>query len=259
MPIAPPARVLLHSDPSPSRRTFVAGLAGLCGLALGGCGGGSLDDDDPQASLRFVNGTADFVPADFRVDSEVRAAGLTNGGAATGYGSEDAGTLQVSLHAAGSSASAASSTRAYAEDSTTSVLAYGSLATGLQFAFFDESNAAAAAGMFKVRAFHATSTLGALDVYITNAGSLNGVSPTLSVAAYGALSSFVSVPAGSYRVRITPAGNAGTLLFDFTAGLNVPSTAVLTLVIVPRATGTRPNVGVLPERSNALVMSNELP
>ena len=257
MPIAQPVHPLLDPSVSPSRRTFVAGLAGMCGLALGGCGGG-LSDEDAEATLRFVNGTVDFVPGDFWVGNRVRAAGLTNGGAASGYGSEDAGNLQVSLHAPGSSTSAAASTRAFAEDSTTSVLAYGSVATGLQFAYFDESSAAAAAGMFKVRAFHAVSTLGALDVYITNAGGLGGVSPTLSVTPYGTLSGFVSVPAGSYRVRITPAGDAGTVLFDFTAGLNVPATAVLTLVIVPRAGSARPNVGVLPERSNAVVMSNEL-
>ena len=215
-------------------------------------------DEKSQATLRFVNGTADFVPGDFRIGGSTRASGLTNGGAATGYGQEDAGTLQVSLHAAGSSTSAANASYAFAEDSSTSVLAYGSLATGLQFRFLDESNAAAGAGLFKVRAFHGLSALGALDVYITNAGSLSGVTPTLSVGTYGTLSSFVSIASGSYRVRITRGGDASTLLFDFTAGLNVASGTVATLVIVPRATGSLPNVGVLSERSNAVVMSNEL-
>jgi len=136
---------------SPRRRALLVSIAGVCGtgsgLALTGCGGASSD----SAALRFVNGTVDYASADFWVDGSRVFSGLANGGGATGYSSEDSGALQVSLHPAGSSTAKLTASHDFAADSNTTVLAYGSLATSLTFRYFDESNAAAASGDFKVR------------------------------------------------------------------------------------------------------------
>ena len=48
------------------------------------------------------------------------------------------------------------------------------------------------------------------------------------------------------------------MLFDYTAGLTVSCTTVVALAIVPRSSGSLPNIAVLPEGANALVMANEL-
>lgn len=48
------------------------------------------------------------------------------------------------------------------------------------------------------------------------------------------------------------------LLFDYTVGLAVGGTTVLTLAIVPRSGGSLPNIAALPEGAAALVMANEL-
>jgi hypothetical protein len=243
---------------SPRRRTLLASIAGVwglgSGLALTGCGGSSAD----TAALRIVNGTSDYATADFWVGSDLVYAGLANGGAATGYGSAESGTLQISLHPAGSSTAKLTASHDFATDSTTTVLAYGSLATSLTFRYFDESNAAASSGSFKVRVFQGSPSLGALDVYITNTSSLSGLSPTLSLSAYAELSSFVTLSSGTYRVRITSSGDQSAVLFDYTAGLSVSSTTVVTLAIVPRSSGSLPNIAVLPEGANALIMANEL-
>jgi len=250
----------LSAEPlaSPRRRALLVSIAGACGtgsgLALTGCGGASSD----TAALRFVNGTSDYASADFWVDGSRVFSGLANGGGATGYGSEDSGTLQVSLHPAGSSTAKLTASHDFAADSNTTVLAYGSLATSLTFRYFDESNAAAASGAFKVRVFQGSPSLAALDVYITNTSSLSGLGPTISVSAYSELSSFVSLSSGTYRVRVTSSGDQSAVLFDYTAGLAVSSTTVVTLAIVPRSSGSLPNIAVLPERANALVMINEL-
>ena len=260
-PQAPPLPTLRidHSPASPRRRALLASVAGVwsmgSGLALTGCGGSSSSD---TASLRFVNGTSDYATADFWVGDDLVYSALANGGAATGYGSEDSGTLQISLHPAGSSTAKLTASHDFATDSRTTVLAYGSLATSLTFKYFDESNAAASSGAFKVRIFQGSTSLGALDVYITNTSSLSGLSPTLSVSAYGELSSFVSLDSGTYRVRITSSGDQSAVLFDYTAGLTVGSTTVLTLAIVPRSSGSLPNIAALPEGASALVMANEL-
>ena len=238
---------------------MLASIAGVCGmgasgLALTGCGGASSD----TAALRFVNGTSDYATADFWVDGSLVFSGLANGGGATGYGSEDSGTLQIELHPAGSSTAKLTAAHDFAADSNTTILAYGSLATSLSFRYFDESNAAASSGTFKVRVFQGSPSLAALDVYITNTSSLSGLSPTLSLSAYGELSSFVSLSSGTYRVRITSSGDQSAVLFDYTAGLTVSSTTVVTLAIVPRSSGSLPNIAVLPEGVSALVMANEL-
>lgn len=250
----------LRSDEGPRRRAFLGSLAGLVGLGAGvtlvGCGGGSTADD--LAALRFVNGTVDYTSADFWVDDSLVYSGLANGGSATGYGSEDAGTLQVALHPVGSSTAKLSSTYSFAQSSYTSVLAYGSIANGLYFRFFSEADAAAASGSFKVRAFHAMPALGALDVYLSNTSSLSGLSPTLSISAYGVLSDFVSVTSGTYRVRITSGGDQSNVLFDYTVGVSVSSTTVLLLAIVPRSSGSLPDIAALPEQSSPVALINEL-
>jgi len=243
---------------SPQRRTLIASMGGMwClggGLALTACGGGSSD----AATLRFVNGTVDYATADFWVGDERVVSSLANGGSATGYGDQDSGTLQIEPRAAGSSTAKLSASHAFATDSRTTVLAYGSLATSLTFRYFDESNAAAPSGSFRVRIFQGSPSLSALDVYFTNSSSLSGLSPTLSVSAYAELSSFVSLDSGTYRVRITRSGDQGSVLFDYTAGLTVGGTTVLTLAIVPRSSGSLPNIAALPEAAGALVLANEL-
>ncbi len=248
----------VESPASPRRRALLASIAGVwglgSGLALTGCGGAGSD----SATLRFVNGTVDYATADFWVDNERVFSGLANGGAATGYGGQDSGTLQVSLHPAGSSTAKLTASHDFGTDSRTTVLAYGSLAASLTFRYFDESNAAASSGTFKVRVFQGSPSLAALDVYITNTSSLSGLSPTLSVSAYSELSSFVSLASGTYRVRITSSGDQSAVLFDFTTGLSVGGTTVLTLAIVPRTSGSLPNIAALPEGADGLVMANEL-
>lgn len=252
-------RPTLQGEPaSRPRRAFVVSLAGWgglgSGLALGGCGGAAGD----QASLRFVNGTTDYATADFWIGDSLVYSGLGYGGAATGYGSEDSGSLQVSMHAAGSSTAKIAATYTFASDSYTTVVAYGSLAAGMAFRFIDEADSAAASGTFKVRALHGMPALGALDLYITNNSSLSGITPTLSVSAAGELSGFVSIGSGTYRVRVTRSGDQSAVLFDYTAGLAVGGTTVLTLAIVPRSGGSLPNLAALPEATTPAILVNEL-
>jgi hypothetical protein len=243
---------------SPRRRALLVSTASILGvgngLVLAGCGG----RDSDTATLRFVNGTVDFALVDFWINSERVSSSLANGGTATGYGSHESGALQISLHSVNSSTAQLTATRDFAADSRTTVLAYGSLATSLTFRYFDESNSAASSGAFKVRAFQASPSLAALDVYITNSSSLAGLSPTLSVGAYGELSGFQTLASGTYRVRITTSGDQSAVLFDYTAGVTIGSTTVLTLAIVSRSSGSLPNIAVLPEASTALIMTNEL-
>ena len=242
----------------PRRRALLASAIGLAGsgslLTLTGCGGGSAD----SASVRFVNATVDYATADFWAQGDKLSSALANGGTPSGWSSIDSGDGQVELHAAGSGSSKLTETHSFTKDGYTTAIAYGALATSMKFKYLDESNAAASSGSTKVRLFHAAASLGALDVYITNTSSLSGLSPDLQVSAYEELSSFISKDSGSYRVRITSSGNQSNVLFDFTTLLNLASKAVITLVIVPRASGSLPNMTALAEQSVSALMSNAL-
>lgn len=234
----------------------VLGLAGAGGLlSLAGCGGGDVNED---TYLRFVNATVDYSSADFWVDGSRAIAALANGGAVSGFYTKDSGSTQVELHAAGSSTSRLTETRSLTKDLYTSVLSYGSLATGLKFKFIEESNGTTAGSSTRLRLFQASPTLTALDLYVTNTSSLTDLSPALTVAAYGELSSFITLASGVYRLRITASGDKSNVLFDYTVGANLFSQSTITLAVVPRATGSLPNLTALPEKSAASLLLNAL-
>ena len=138
------------------------------------------------------------------------------------------------------------------------MLAYGSLANSLKFKFFAESNSSADSGYTKVRVFHACESLNGLDLYLSNASSLSGLSPTTTVTEYGDISDFVSVSSGLYRVRLTSKDDQSNVLFDFTSQITLGSTSVVTLIVVPRSSGSYPNVSALQEQGGYALLANSL-
>lgn len=241
------------------RRDLMISALGLAGggslLGLTGCGGGS---DASEAYIRVINATVDYATADFWLAGSKAVAGQSNGGSISGWKTVDAGSTQIELHATGSTLSKLSETRALSKDTYTSALAYGSLASSLKFKYFEESNAAPASGKTTLRLFQGSPTLTALDLYVTNATYLTDLTPTLTVLGYGDLSTFVTLASGTYRLRVTASGDKSNVLFDYTVGANLFSQSVITLVVVPRASGSLPNLSALPEKSTADVLINSL-
>jgi len=73
----------------------------------------------------------------------------------------------------------------------------------------NDDNPAPSAGQARLRVVHLSPTAGAVDVFVTAVGAdLATATPTLtSVASQGA-SAYVSLAAGTYQVRVVPAGTA---------------------------------------------------
>ena len=69
------------------------------------------------------------------------------------------------------------------------------------------------AGNVRVRAVHAAAGAGNADVYVTPEATadLTGLTPDVADAAFGAASGYLEVPAGTYRVWVTAAGDQGTV------------------------------------------------
>lgn len=247
----------------PSRRQVLRRLAGVAttlglgsaGGLLAGCGGGVGDD---LACLRFCHTGVDDATADFWAAGSRVVAGLANGGTVSSWLEGDSGSTSLAWHAAGSSSARLTETRSLDSDSYTSVIAWGTLASSLKFRYLAETNAAASSGSIKLRGFHAAPSIGAVDVYVTNTSSLDGLDPTFSLASAGTLGDFVTLSSGTWRVRVTASGDSSSVLFDYTAGVGLGSTAVVTLVLSPRASGSLPNVALLAEKSGSALLDNEL-
>jgi len=93
------------------------------------------------------------------------------------------------------------------------VIAEGAVAN-LGPVIFTRPLAPVASGQARVQVFHAAPNAPAVDVYVTAPGaSLDGVQPLGSFSFQGTIGP-ASVPAGSYEIRVTVAGNPSQVVFD---------------------------------------------
>jgi hypothetical protein len=98
-------------------------------------------------------------------------------------------------------------------DTSYSVIAIGNVAA-IQPLVIADADAAPAAGNVRVRVVHAAPNAPAVDVYITAPTALLTQSVAIGPLAFGQHATPISAPAGDYRIRVTPAGNANTVVFD---------------------------------------------
>lgn len=181
-------------------------LALLATIALGAC-----NDDDTTApvstaQVRVVHASPDAPNVDVLVDG---AAVLTNVAykASSTYLDVPAGSRNLRVRATGTSTVVIDQTAAVTAGKRYTVLATGRVASIAPVVLEDDLTAPAA-GNVKLRLVHASPTAGAVDIYVTAPGaSIATATPTLASVPFRAASGYLEVPAGTYRVRITPAGS----------------------------------------------------
>jgi len=258
------AQALTDSQQPNRRRWLQSALgwaaAGTSLLTLGGCGGAAASTD--IASLRLVNATVDFSSATLKVDGDTAFSEVANGGTATDYVEIASGSRALALYSA-SGTSGPSSAFTFTTGTYHSLVAYGTLSAGMAFKRLEESTATPDSGTVSLRLLHAAPLLDALDLYLTAVDDeLSGLDPTATINTLGALGSFTSVDAGDYRVRLTVSGDHSTVLFDSGSTsrslITFPEQVVVTLAVVPRSSGSLPDITALPEQLAAGVLSNSL-
>jgi Domain of unknown function (DUF4397) len=85
----------------------------------------------------------------------------------------------------------------------------GATATAIAAIITTDTNTAPALGAVRVRVVHLAPTAGSVDVFVTAVGAdLALATPTLSNVPYRAAAYLPSVAAGTYQVRVVPAGTA---------------------------------------------------
>lgn len=135
-------------------------------------------------------------------------------------------------------------TVAASEDRT--VYAIGGAAASAITAFVTtDTNTTPAAGQARVRVVHLAPTAGAVDVFVTAPGAdLSQATPTLAGVAYRGVSGYLTIAAGTYQVRVVPAGTAAgsraaNVLINV-ASLAIPALGNRTIVAADNNTGGAP-------------------
>lgn len=240
-----------------TRRQWTLSALGLAGAAvLPACGGGSGDDDDDLPRLRFVNGTLNYRAVNVYLGSTLVLSGLENGGRISQIRTLDQGrrtVRMVSTNAMGE----VSATYDFEPGTWTTALAYGP--STAKMLFIEENSDEAPSGRSHLRVFHADSSLGAVDVYVTGSGvtDLRDEDPIVSGLGYdsdAAMDDPVVVNSGACRIQFTLADDK-TVRYR-SEPITLPSRSNVTLVIVPD-NGDH-TVVALPERHNGNRLTNEL-
>jgi hypothetical protein len=168
---------------------------------------------------------------------------------ATGYAPVPSGTnLAVDIYAAGQDALPVFNTNSnLAANSVVTVFALGEVSSLTPVIYVEDgaSDAAApASGSVKIRVVHGSYVAGPVDVYVTAPGTklTNAITPTLSNFTFTTITKYLTVPAGSYEVQVTPHGS-------LTAAITVPSVTLasgqLYTAIAVDPTTTNPAPGIV--------------
>lgn len=240
------------------RRQFMTAsvTTGLALAGLPGCGGGLWFDD---VRLRAVNATLDVASIDLRFNDWLFARAIDYGAGTSAYADGDlwsstpSGRFEISR--AGQSGALLSTTRTSADGPSVSVVAMGSPGAGLKLRLIDEDAARPGGQALRLRLLHAWPGVAGLDVFVTSAGqALSGRVPDGVLAAFENLSASASL-APATRLRITPRGQPGVILFD-NAATGFVADQVVTLVVAPAPSAARVAVAVLPQGAAAYVLAN---
>jgi hypothetical protein len=180
-------------------------MAASLGLPIAGC------DDDPAgpaaiARLRAIHASPDAPAVDIYVDG-ARVAANVPYKAITSYLEVPAGSRNVQVRAAGTSTTVIDANVTLSAGTDYTVLAAGRVANIAPLVLTD-TNTAPVAGNVRVRLVHGAPTAGTVDIYVTAPNAdIATIAPTLAGVPFRGFSPYLSVPAGSYRVRVTPAGS----------------------------------------------------
>jgi len=199
------------------------------------------------ASVRLINALTSDQGLDFLVDERVAASGTQFGGASP-YIDVSASTHRLQAEGSTSGTTLVDFTRDLTTGGSFSMIP----APGLnQFgALFIADDPSPAVGQVKVRGINVSAATGPVAVYLTSAtDDISSATPTIPALVFGAVSPYVLVPPGNYRIRLTPVGNPSEILAD--AGSVVLGAGSVRTLLVTDAPG-----GGLPTTLSVIVDNN---
>ncbi len=201
------------------KRFFVLLILAGAALALAGCFSSSSNNNrgssGPAADIRVLHAAADVPAVDIYVEGDLAVPSLAFG-EATGFTSVPAGALTIDIRAAGAPADSApvfSETVTPADGMTYTLVAYGLLGDdSFELLVIPDEQATPADDNLRLFVLHAAPAVGPVDVYLGTGDELGSATLT-EFAPQDDTDGYLEVPAGAYRIRITPAGS-DTVAYD---------------------------------------------
>lgn len=235
----------------PSRRTLLIVLASVTlASLLGACGG----NKDNGATIRLINATQSFASLDAYVD-DVSFAKELKIGQASSFTDVSSGSRTIKARNTGGATNLLEQSQSLNGDGHYSVIAVGG-ENAISFNVYKEDESEPDSGYAKFRVFNALTFGDGFDVYLTGANAdLASESPIVSGVSKLSMASFRSVATGTYRLRITTAGDRSDIRLDV-AQISVSDKAVYTYVVVPTRSGTLTNGLLLQQQGSATANAN---
>lgn len=230
--------------PRVARAPLATALLALATVAA--CG----DDDavtaptPAPARLKVVHAVGDAPPVDVRVDDGAAAVtGLAFRQSTPAYLVVPSGERRLRVLPTGTQTAVIDARATIAPEADVTVIATGRVSGGnVAPLVLVDSNTTPAAGQVRVRVVHAAATVGSVDVYVSAPGAALPASPTLAGVPFRAASGYLAVPAGSYQVRVTPAGQRGTVAIDVTTPALPAGLVAKAIAVDPLTAGQAPTV-----------------
>jgi Domain of unknown function (DUF4397) len=223
-----------------SRRAFIFVLF-LVSVALAGCsskGGGS-----SNARIRVLNAIPDANSISLTIDTNAPIVSGLAFQQVTQYMGIDTGSREFKVSANGGASNVIDQTLAVNGADYTYVV-YGPVSAAVGGLFQDTGFTKPTSGNFSVRFINTAAGVGPLDLYLTAPGAdINSTSALVTGIGYGAASAFISVPNGTYEIRMT-AANTKLVVFD-TAAQSFTDQTMSNIVAITKGSAQLVNVGVL--------------
>jgi hypothetical protein len=223
-------------------------------LLLTGCGGGGGSDKTGPAQVRLLNVSPNYDSLDLFINDGTSGADTQKFSAvgydtASAYTTVTSGTYAVKFRKSGTTTTLLTlSADAIAKDTHSAYVAYGS--TG-RFGVLKigEDQVALAANVSGVQIVNA-SEAGSLDVYLTDAAvDLNDATALVGSAASGAVAGTASIDTGTYRLRVTGAGDKTDLRLDV-SNVTLVSTKTSSLILTPTQGGVLVNAALVAQQGD---------
>jgi hypothetical protein len=240
------------------RKSFGAIL--LAALVLGGCGGGGDGGSGADAKIRLLNLSTGYptldlitnVDADDDDDDETQASAVALE-TVSAYAELDPDDYTIKVKRTGSGSVLRSfAAEELVEDTVNTYVAFGEVGA-FGALKLDDTQDEADAGETKISVANLSSA-GSLDVYITEASvDLNDTTPVLSNV--GASFSGIAVDSGTYRLRVTAAGDTSDVRLDI-ANFALADRGVAALILTSTQGGMLANAIYMPQGGQPVKFAN---
>ena len=208
--------------------------AALVAVGLAACGGGGSSND--VANVRLLNTTLTHQSTSLLVGGSTAIATVPLD-TVSAYAGATAGSPLLQINDATTTSALATLAPTVGSNAHYVLVAYEG-GGAVRTAIINEDTAAPPVGTAALRVFNTATDAGAIDVYVTDP-TVNIATPTFTFSTATSLqtSGFVSLPPGTYRIRVTGAGNPADLRLDLPSFV-LTDQEVASAILTPTVGGT---------------------